>query len=550
MYRTYASFCLIAGTSVMGLSAAAEPLKRSHSPHFQTPSLARDAPLNQARITPQAYSGTPTNVLTYHYDNGRAGWNPTETDLTPAVVASSQFKQLAVLNVDGNVFAQPLVVTGYKLPDGSVRDVLIIATGHNTVYAYDAQTYALLWQKNLGTPQASNDVGCGDVVPEYGISSTPVILIGKTGKATLNLVSATEPSPGSFRTDLNALDLGTGHVLHSTQINPSATLSDGSTIGFDAKNQWSRAGLAAANGAIYVSIGSHCDNNAYGTSGWELRYNATNLNPQAAFHTIETAGGYELSSIWMTGFAPAIDPQGNVFVVTGNGNFTVGTGDWGESVLKLNAKLTSVLSKFTPYSYGSLNGGDADFGSGGVMLLPAVQGQTVPPLAVAIGKASNLYLMNQKRLGGLQPNDAGVLQGQYAGGGGLWGGPAFYNGPNGPYVFTQTGGDVLRGYALATTGTASLTPSLAGTTGAGYGGTSPVVSSNGNSNGVVWVVRRSNPVSLEAYDASALGAPLFSQNIGTWSNQNNQNPFVAPMEANGRVYAPGYLTVTVFGLGQ
>lgn len=544
-----ARLALAVGASALALSAAwAEPRHRPQ--RAATPSLAGDAKPRPVAPAPKAYGGTPVDVLTYHYDQGRSGWNATETDLTPATVASSKFTQLAVLNVDGNVFAQPLVVTNYTMPDSTVHDLLLIVTGHNSVYAYDAKTYALLWQKSMGTPQQSNDVGCGDVVPEYGISSTPVVARNADGTAAIYLVAATEPTQNVFQTMLHALDVGTGNDLVTPrEIKPQAKLSDGSVMRFDAQNQWSRAGLALANGSVYVSIGSHCDNNAYGITGWELRYSTGSLAPQNSFHTINTAGGYELASIWMTGFAPAVDPSGNVFVVTGNGNFTKGQRDWGESVLKLSPQLT-VQGKFTPSGYDSLNNGDTDFGSGGVMLLPPVSGQTAPPLAVAMGKASTLYLMNQNNLGNEKPNDAGALQSQYAGGGGLWGGPAFFSGANGPFVFTQTDGDVLRGFSVATTGKPALTAALAGTTGAGYGGTTPVVSSNGGSSGVVWAVRRSNPVSFEAYDASRLGAPLFTQNIGSWSNQNNQNPFVAPVEANGRVYAPNYLTVTVFGLTQ
>jgi hypothetical protein len=532
-----------------------QSLKAHRAGHQAPPSLAQDAPRTAAPPTPKPYGGTPTDVLTYHYDQSRTGWNPTETDLTPATVASAKFTRLAVLKVDGNVFAQPLVVTNYKMPDASVHDVLIIVTGHDTVYAYDAKTYAILWQKSMGTPQATADVGCNDVKPEYGISSTPVIQRNKNGTATLYLVAATENVQYAFHSYLHALDLGTGNDLVTPQeINPSATLSDGSTVTFDPQNQWSRAGLALANGSVYVSIGSHCDNNSYSITGWELRYSTKTLAQMSAFHTIElssnTTGNLELASIWMTGFAPAIDSTGHVFVVTGNGDFTKNRRDWGESVLRLNPSLSVVLNKFTPSDYDSLNGGDTDLGSGGVMLLPPVAGQTVPPLAIAMGKSSTLYLLNQTLLGNEQPNDAGVLQEQYAGGNGLWGGPAFFNGTNGPMVFAQTDSDVMRGYAVATTGTPSLTPTLSGTTSAGYGGTTPVISSNGTANGVLWEVRRSNPISFEAYDASKLGAPLFSQNTGVWSNQSNQNPFVAPVEANGRVYAPGYLTVTVFGLKE
>ena len=256
--------------------------------------------------------------------------------------------------MDGNVFAQPLVVTGYTMPDGSTHDVLIIATGHDTVFAYDAQSYAPLWQVSLGKPQNSNDVGCGDVVPEYGITSTPVIL-RNNGQATIYVVAAVE-THGQFQTSLHALDLGTGaDITPPSVISPSATLSNGSTLKFDPKNQWNRASLATANGTIYIGIGSHCDNNAGSISGWLLAYDSATLQPTAQFHTIDTPGGTELSSIWMSGFAPAIDTDGHVFVVTGNGDFQRHDKDWGESVLDVPAKLTAVHNRFTPSAYGRLN---------------------------------------------------------------------------------------------------------------------------------------------------------------------------------------------------
>ena len=145
------------------------------------------APLPNRGLHPKAafglkrhYTGTPTDVLRYHNDNYPTGWNPNETDLTPATVGSASFGQLTTLNVDGNVIAQPLMVSNFQMPDNSTHNVLVVVTGHNSVYAYDAQTYAVLWHVNLGAPQTSNDVGCGDIVPEYGISSTPVIV--RTGQ--------------------------------------------------------------------------------------------------------------------------------------------------------------------------------------------------------------------------------------------------------------------------------------------------------------------------------------------------------------------------------
>ena len=499
-----------------------------------------------------AYSGTSIDVLTYHYDRGRTGWNQSETDLTPAAVASAKFGLLTTLHVDGNVFAQPLLVSGFPMPDGSTHDVLLIATGHDTMYAYDARDYQLLWQRSLGTSQATSDVGCGDVQPEYGISSTPVILRSAVSAATLYVVAATEPKPFDFHTTLHALDVGTGRdVATPAELAPTATLAGGGSVRFDPQNQWNRASLASDGSSIYVGIGSHCDNDAGSITGWLLRYNAV-LAPLHAFNTIQTStAGGELASIWMSGFAPALDPLGNLFMVTGNGG--VAGRDWGQSALSLDPSVSHVRGRFTPSSYGMLNDNDQDFGSGGIMLLPPTPKQTVPPLAVAIGKSAVLYLLDQDRLGGLKPNDTGALQAitlTQRGNAGLWGGPAYYDGVHGPTVFLQIDSDVLRGFSVATTGTPALKQTLAGTTQAGYGGSLPIVSSNGDipGSGVVWLVRRSAPMELEAYDAGTLGAPLFAARAGVWSNVQNQNSFVTPMEANGRVYAPAYLTVEVFGL--
>ena len=534
--------------------AADKPLPMHHNKHAAAPSTLPPPQLvgDPATVLQRTYSGTPIDVTTYHYDQNRTGWNPTETDLTPASVASGNFGLLKTLKVDGNVFAQPLLVSNFVLPDGTTHNVLIIATGHDSIYAFDAQTYAILWQVSLGTSQSSTDVGCGDVVPEYGISGTPVIVRTSAHAATLYVVAATEPTSNTFVTTLHALNLATGaDSATPTVVAPSATLSDGSTVSFDPQNQWNRPGLAYNNGALYIGIGSHCDNNSSNITGWLLRYKAAGLKLLQSFHTVESPGGTELASIWMTGFAPAIDSAGNVFVLTGNGDFTRGKKDWGESALKLHPALNGVSSYFTVSQYSNFNNNDEDFGSGGIMLLPAVTGQAAPPMAVAMGKASTLYLLNQTTLGGLQKNDAGALQSQNAGGNGLWGGPAYWNGSAGPTVLTQTDSDVLKAWSVATGATPSLTLSLSGTSQAGYGGSLPIVSSNGATanTGVVWLIDRAQePFSIEAYNASTLGAPIFSAQIGTWSNAGNGNPFLTPMEANGRVYAPGYKVVRVYGL--
>jgi outer membrane protein assembly factor BamB len=504
-------------------------------------------PADEGRARP--FGGTPVDVTTYHYDNFRTGWNPAETDLTPATVGGSGFGLLKTLKVDGSVFAQPLLVSGFKWPDGSTHDVLLVVTSHNSVYAIDAQTYTRLWHVNLGTPQSTTHIGCSDVHPEYGVMATPVIRRTAAGKASVYLVSATEPTAGEFHTHLHELDLATGADITSpVEISPSATLSDGSQLVFDAKSQWVRAGLALTADGIYLAVGSHCDQNAAHISGWMLRY-GLDLQLRGAFNTIETPAGLELASFWSSGFAPAVDTDGSLFAITGNGNFSKGGKDWGESVLRLSANVKRVQDFFTPAAYTALNNADLDFGSGGVMLLPVQAGQVAPPLAVAMGKDAVLYLLDRTNLGHMRPADKGALQASRMAnsGGGVWGGPASYTGPSGQVVFYQLNNGPMRAFSVDTGTKPALDQFAQGTTTSGQGGSTPIVSSNGGASGtaVVWTLRRGNPMTLEAYDAATLGAPIFSAAAGSWTAGR---PFQTPMQANGRVYVPGSGTVTVFGL--
>ncbi len=496
----------------------------------------------------RVYSGAPIEVLQYHYDSYPTGWNQAETDLTPATVGSASFGQLTTLNVDGNVFAQPLIVSNFTMPDSSVHNVLVIATGHNTVYAYDAQNYALLWKRSLGTPQPTNDVGCGDIQPEYGISSTPVIVRTANNQASIFVVAASEPAPFSFHTKLHKLDLGNGHdLIHPVEINPKGKLATGGKIHFDPQNQWNRASLAYHDGSIYMGIGSHCDNNAGEISGWLLRYDES-LNLVDKFNTIKAAAGYELSSIWMSGYSPAISPAGKVYAITGNGYYNAHHGEkgYGESVLGFTPDL-KIDSTFTPADFQSLNDSDADFGSGGAMLIPVESGQTAPAMIVAMGKAGDLFLLDADNMGGLQR--AGHQPLQVLSGGACWCGAAYWRRPDGTgMVFYQGNSDVLRGYTVAIGASPGLTNTINGNSGAGFGGSFPEVSSNGNTNntGVVWLIRRGSTVQIQAYNAQSLGTPLFASNAGTWSN--GSRAYLSPLVANGRVYVPAFKTVTVFGL--
>ncbi|HEY3636921.1 MAG TPA: hypothetical protein VGK90_02125 [Rhizomicrobium sp.] len=563
----FAASAVLAFTVTSAASAAAlhEPLPPDSTAVNGTHQIGKSHPLS-AHATPAAlpyiglhpnadkglkrrYSGTPIDMLNYHYDNYPTGWNQSETDLTPASVASSSFGQLTTLNVDGNVLAEPLIVSNFQMPDGSTHNVLIVATGHNTIYAYDAQDYSILWQISLGQSQSSNDVGCQDVQPEYGISSTPVIIRHSTSSATIYVVAATEPKSFSFHTKLYAIDLGTGKKLAAPkEIAPASQLKTGGKIHFDPQNQWNRSALVSANGQIYLGVGSHCDNNAGAISGWVLSFDPTTLAQTGKFNTIEAKAGYELASIWMSGYAVASDPAGNIFAVTGNGNYSHKKGErgFGETVLSLSSDLKKVNTSFTPADYQSLNNGDTDFGSGGAMIIPVQSGQTAPEMALAAGKEGTLFLLNATKLGGMTSNDGGALQKLSLKG--CWCGPAFYVGSQGPVVFFQGNSDNIRAFSVGTGSNPQLTQIAQGSSGGGFGGSFPIVSSNGTTaeTGVVWLIRRASTEQIEAYDASSLGAPVFAANAGTWSN--GSRAYLSPTVANGRVYVGAYKTVTVFGL--
>jgi len=491
-------------------------------------------------------SGSPSPALTFHYDNSRSGWNPNETVLTTANVASGGFGKVGTLNVDGVVLAQPLYVPNFTLPGSQgTHNLLIVATEHDTVYEYDADTLALLNSVSLGTSQSSGDVGCYDISPEYGVTDTPVIDLSTN---TIYVVAATEPTQYNFHHTLHALDIGTlADQKAPVDINASTVMSNGNTISFDPQNQQTRTSLTESNGYVYVGVGSHCDNNAGNIVGWMLKYDQS-LNQVASLPMAEDSASYLLTSIWMTGYASAVDSKGDIFSVTGNGAFDAsskGGRNHGESVVKMDPNLKGVMTWFTPTGWQNLNNGDTDFGSGGIMLLPAQQAH-IKNVAVAMGKASQLFLLNQEKLGRL----GHPMQTINSPGGGVWGGPAFYNGPTGQFVYYQTGGDVVRAYQVTVKNhKVNLAQSSYGNSGAGYGGSSPVVSSNGQNpgTGIVWLVQRNHTLTLEAYDATNLQNMLFSGAAGSWPNGNN-NGFVTPLVANGRVYVPATGTVTVFGL--
>jgi len=509
-------------------------------------------------------AGAQTAVTTYHNDTYRTGWNSSESVLTPANVGSSTFGLLAKVTVDDQVDAQPLVVPGVNITAGNnqgTHDVVYIVTGNDTVYAIDANVGTILLSQSLGKPVFA-PLGCNNNGPHVGITSTPVI---DTGSNTLYLIAYTQDATGpAYR--LHALDLGSlTDKVTPTVVSGSHTLTDGPTFAFNATYQRQRPGLLEANGNIYAGFGSFCDFAANVSRGWLLGWNAATLAPLSANQVFDTQptspNSFFLSSIWMSGFGLAADDSGNIVFVTGNsdpsGTTYDGVTNIQESVIKVSPNLTSVVDLFTPSNQAGLDGGDVDFGSGGVMVLPDQLGST-PHLAVAAGKYGTMYFMNEDNLGGYSTKTNNVL-GSYSVGG-CWCGESYFVDPSdGAARVVSSGANVTEVWKLQTSPTPKLTPvTRSGRLSTGQnGGFFTSVSSNGTANPIIWALSRplsqqSVGVKLYAFNPEAGGKTmplLFHGTAGVWPNLGG-NLNQVPTVANGKVYVGSNKQLQIFGLKQ
>ncbi len=502
-----------------------------------------------------------TAVTTYHYDNYRTGWNQKETALTPANVASSSFGLLQTVPLDDQVDAQPLVVPGVLITAGAnqgTHDVVYVATEGNTVYAIDIHNRTVLLSANFGRP-VSYPLGCSNNGPNVGITSTPVIDLSSK---TLYVMIYTQDQAGpAYR--LHALDLGSlTDKVKPQVVSASHTLTDGTTYTFNATYQRQRPALLLANGSVYAGFGSFCDFSPDVTRGWLLGWTAGSMKPFPANQLIDqqvTSRGdpFYLSSIWMAGYGLAADDEGNILFVTGNSdpNTYDGVTNLQESVVKISPTLTTVLDLFTPSNQPTLDQGDTDFGSGGVLVLPDQPG-SLPHLAVAAGKAGTMFLMNEDDLGGYSPGKNHVL-GSY-GVGACWCGQSYYVDPSdGAARVVSSGGRQIKVWKVQTSPKPALqkvtvSPSVGGGQDPGFFTT---ISSNGSAHPIVWALGRPPNsgkalIRLFAFDPESGGATmtqLFKANAGAWPNRGGDANLV-PVVADGLVFVASNQQLQVFGL--
>jgi hypothetical protein len=538
-------------------------------------------------------------VLTQHNDAQRTGANLAETALTPDNVRAGSFVRLGGYPVQGNVLAQPLIVSDFEVPGLGLRNLLIVATADNMLYAFDADVPGPdpLWSFNAGPPVDSNAV-TATFLPHVGITGTPVIDDAHT---TLYFVAMTQPAPTRFVHTLFALDLRT--PLHGTPSVRSAVIQGdfgGRRVGgpFRSVDQLQRAALALRGDRVYVSFSSFDDNRVY--DGMVLDFDTTSLQLRDFFQVnrFDPVAGHRHAAggIWQSGGGPAFDLEGFLYVVTGNGKTTagdpLGTSDIGfgkdldSSDVKLNPQLNAV-DYFTPSFKEMLNCRDLDLSVSGPMIPPDWRDRKgrIVRRVVHGSKQGILYNLNRDNLGRFHSDSNSAVQQvsvfEYVPGSNsddcsddnvfndhlprrhIHSTPVYWNNGHDRVVYVASDwGLGVKAYAFNDDGTLNPTPLAVGPAN-GDAIEQLSLSANGAQAGLLWAigcvdcVRDDPPDTLSAgksgvllaYDATILGPPIFvSDSIGGFARFN------APTVANGRVYVPTFSTdgptseVVVFGL--
>jgi hypothetical protein len=517
------------------------------------------------------------NVLTYHNDFARTGQNTNETILTPANVNTNTFGKLFAYSVDSQVYAQPLVVSGLAIPGLGSRDVVFVATLHNSVYALDANSNAgpnggLLWQVNLGISAVTpnNDFGnrygpYHDIRPEVGIVGTPVIDLAS---GTL-FVAAFTHEGSSYVHRIHALVLTNGAERPFSPVAVTASVpgtgvgSSGGVLPFDAMaDGLQRPALTLAGGVLYVAYTGFADTNPY--HGWVLGFDPATLQQltNRIFNTTpnSTIAAWGANAgeggLWMGGNGLVVDDANNLFFEVGNGPFNANTNgtEYGDSFVKLSTTNgLAVADYFTPYNQATLAANDTDLGSGGPVLLPDAVGSIAHPhLLIGAGKGGTIYLLDRDNMGHFNAaNDSQIVQSVVSAIGPSFATPAYFN----KTIYYQGNSDRLKAFAI-TNGALSTTPIHRSSSSIAFPGATPSVSANGTNNAIVWVLDNAasssgsptGPAVLHAYNAYNLTNELYnSSQAGVRDRAAWAVKTTVPTIANGKVYVGGASALTVYG---
>lgn len=530
----------------------------------------------QAGTSAVAVTDLP-GVFTYHNDQARTGQNLQEYALTPASVSGGTFGKQWSCAVDGAVYAQPLYVANLAI-GGGTHNVIIVATQHDSVYAFDADSPSCVvyWQTSFLGPGVTSipasDNGCGDVTLEYGITGTPVI---DPSNDTLYVVPQTKES-GNWFQRLHALDITTGAERAGSPVVIAATspINGGGQTTFAALMQNQRPGLAVSNGGVYIAWASHCDNGPY--NGWMMRYDETSLAQTAVLNV--TPNGSE-GGIWMSGGAPAFDSTGSIFVSTGNGTFDDTSSivpplapgnDFGESFLKLNPTTLAVQDFYTPSQELVWSDDDLDISSAGVTVLPDGMGPASHPnVLVGSDKQGHLWMIDRtsmSRFSSTSDNTVEYLTLPYAATCAadddeqcVYATPSYWNGTvylaieHGPVMAMALSNGLIPSAANVVTPTSQSSetysfPTPTVSISASPAGNALVWALDNNANGTDNGSASLGPAVLRAYDATNLATTLYTSSALAADSGGPAVKFTVPVVANGHVYVPGNGQLTVYGL--
>ncbi|HWF46797.1 MAG TPA: hypothetical protein VG168_07315 [Bryobacteraceae bacterium] len=520
-------------------------------------------PLVLAALSLPGVSVAQQDVLTFHNDNTRTGQNLHETILTPANVNSAHFGKVFTVLMDGKVDAQPLYVSRLAMPGKGEHDVVFAATEDDSVYAFDAANGQILWKVSALKPgeTPSDKQHCSQVQPNIGITATPVIDRKAGSHGAIYIVAMSKDAQGGYHQRLHALDLTTGAELFRGPKDITARFpgtgdnSQNGMVVFDPKQHEDRAGLLLVNGVVYTSWSSHCDYRPY--TGFVIGYDEHTLAQTGVF---DFAPNGNEASIWNSGAAPAADAGGNLYFSVANGTFDTklnargfpDKSDYGNAFVRLTpvgrggSRALHLSDYWTMYNTVQESNNDLDLGSGGLLLLP------VDHLGVGAGKDEHLYVFDTNHMGKFNPKDNSniyediprALHGPEFGELAWFSGSVYVGAVNDSLrVFRVTGGRLSR---QADSTSRNLFP---------YPGSNPVISANGEANGIVWaydngVPEAGRPAVLRAYDPADLTHEYYDSNQapGGRDQFGAGDKFISPTVAGGRVFVGTTHSVVAFGL--
>lgn len=485
------------------------------------------------------YLAAQQSVVTYHNDNARTGQYLNENLLTPAAVGGGMFGKRYFLAVDGAVYAQPLYLSRVKIKGGGFHNVLFVATSHDSLYAFDADDESgagPLWQVSFldggATTVSGDEVSCA-VILELGIAGTPVI---DPEAGTIYVVAFTKESGSNYVYRLHAIDVTSGAERSGSPVEIQPP-------GFVPLAHKQRTALLLANGSVYSSWSGNCDEGNY--HGWLMAHDANTLKLTNFFNTSPGDSG---ASFWNGGAGPAGDEQGNIFVVSANGDFDgdAALARYDESVLKFTPAASGLAAadQFTPFNKLSLDEQDLDLGSSGALLLPDEAGSPAHPhVLFTCGKEGRMYLLDRQALGGVQAGaDSGALASlPVLGSQSTFGSAAYFNGS----IYIAPVNSPLLAFPVGD-GSLASTPSASTTNENGFPGATPSISANGSSNGIVWIITGDDGGRLLAYDANGLRG-LYDSNALPADQLPGYSEFSVPAIADGKVFAGTSGGVAVYG---